>query len=201
MFLGLCVAACGSSAHAGFLSKFTGVADTGSGRMVQYTVWENTTGSSATVDGLTGSPTVAAGSFAYLYQVLAPAIPAVNSFRALIASQRVSTAGVVGGQSFVGADTFGADATLAATQLNAGSLTDFTIPGHVSSPVNHQSELMYILSAEQPEFGMIRLANGANQDATVAVLGAPVPVPLPASLVLFGLGLPLVRTLRRKLAK
>ena len=203
IFLGLCVAVCGSSANAGFLSTFTNTVSTGTGRSVQYTVWENTTGVSAQVTGLTGSPSIAAGSFAYLYQVLAPASPSVNSFRVQAERSLIASAGVIADQAFTGSTTFGLDSTLRVTTLMyPGSLSRFIIePNSVNDNANRQSYLMYIVSDYAPTIGKVRLANGGNQDNNIDRLDAPVPVPLPASLALFGLGLPLVRTLRRKLSR
>jgi len=221
IFLGLCVAACGSSANAGFVSApansegflidFTNTVSTSdAGRSVQYTVWENTTGGAAGVTGLTGSPTVTPGSFVYLYQILAPADPAVNTFRVAVDPSLVTGAGVVADQAFIGSPVstqFGRDRTLRVTFLNSFSLTDFSIePRNVNDNENNQSYLMYVVSDYAPTFGEFSVARGRNQDRDVDILSGPVPfgltaVPLPASLALVGLGLPFVRTLRRRLSR
>ena len=221
IFLGLCVAACGSSVNAGFLSAhannegflidFTNTVSTSDdGRSVQYTVWENTTGGAARVTGLTGSPTVTPGSFVYLYQILAPADPAVNSFRFAVDPSLVTGAGVVADQAFIGSPvstTFGGDRSLRETFLNSFSLMDFGIqPRSVNDNENRQSYLMYMVSDYAPTLGEFRVANGPKENANVDFLSGPVPfgpspVPLPASLALVGLGLPFVRTLRRKLSR
>ena len=220
-FLGLCVTACGSSVnaaflsalanHDGFLIDFTNTVSTSDdGRSVQYTVWENTTGGAAQVTGLTGSPTVTPGSFVYLYQILAPADPAINSFRVAVDPLLVTGAGVVADQAFIGSPistTFGRDRNLRVTFLNSFSLTDFGIqPRSVNDNENRQSYLMYIVSDYAPTLGEFRVANGPKENANVDILSGPVPfgpspVPLPASLALVGLGLPFVRTLRRKLSR
>ena len=221
IFLGLCVAACGSSVNAAFLSAiannqgflidFTNTVSTiDDGRSVQYTVWLNTTGGAARVTGLTGSPTVTPGSFVYLYQILAPADPAVNSFRVAADPLLVTGAGVVAGQAFRDSPIstrFRADGSLRVTFLNSFSLTDFSIqPRNVNDNENNQSYLMYVVSDYAPTFGEFSVARGRNQDRDVDILSGPVPfgpspVPLPASLALVGLGLPFVRTLRRKLSR